>query len=140
MHMNKKVKGITMGVPVGLAIGVLISLIITLAGTALASYLLVKEKIGEGTIGFAAILILSIAAIIGALCAVSVVKRLRLQVCLMTGAGYYLSLLALTALFFGGRYQGMGISALIVLGGCALVAFIPTKSGQFFKKKKRAYR
>ena len=138
--MKLKRKGTTIGIPAGLGIGALISLLTTLAGAALVSYLVAAEKIGEGTIGVSAMIILAVAAAVGAWCAVCVVKRLRLQVCMMTGACYYLSLLALTALFFGGRYQGMGISALIVLGGCTLVALIPSKNGQFFKKGKRAYR
>ena len=36
--------------------------------------------------------------------------------CLAAGGGYYLCLLAITALFFGGQYQGVGVTALMVLG------------------------
>lgn len=140
MHMNQKLFGRALGIPAGVGLGALISLLITLVGAALVSYLIAAEKIGEGTIGFSALIILSVAAAIGAWCAVSVVKRLRLQVSMMSGGSYYLILLALTALFFGGQYEGMGVSALIILAGCALVALIPSKSGKIFRKKKRSYR
>ena len=140
MHKNKKVTGTVMGMPAGVGFGTLVSLIITLAGAALVSYLITTGKIGEETIGFSAMIILAVAATLGAWCAVNVVKRLRLQACMMTAVSYYLTLLALTALFFGGRYQGMGLSALIIIIGSGLIAFIPTKSGHIFKQRKRAYR
>lgn len=140
MHMNKKVTGRAFAIPVGLGIGALISLLVTLAGAAFLSYLITAELMGEGTIGFASMIIMGIATVVGALGAVGLVKRLRLQVCMMTGGCYYLLLLAMTALFFGGRYQGMGVSALVILAGCALVAFIPVKSGYSRKRSKMAYR
>ena len=138
--MNKKVSGTAIGIPAGLGLSTLISLVITLAGAALLAYMMTSEKIGEGAMGFSAMMIQAIASVAGAWCAVSVVKRLRLQMCMMAGACYYLTLLAMTALFFEGRYQGMGVSALIILAGCAIVAFIPVKNGSLFKKGKRAYR
>lgn len=140
MHMNQKLSGRAFGIPAGVGLGALISLLITLAGAALASYLIAAEKIGEGAMGFSVMIILIVAAIFGAWCAVSMVKRLRLQVSMMSGACYYLVLLALTALFFGGQYEGMGVCALIILAGSALVALIPSKSGKIFMKKKRSYR
>lgn len=140
MQIRKKVKGAAMTIPAGLGISLLVSMIITLAGAAAASHLIASEKIGEGSIGFAAMVILAIAAIMGAWCAISLVKRLRLQVCMMAGGCYYLTLLAMTALLFGGQYQGMGVTAIVILAGCAVVAFFPTKMGGNRKHKKRAYR
>ncbi len=140
MYARKKVTGTTMGIPGGLGLGIFVSLLITLAGAALTAWLIASEKIGEGSIGYAVIVILIVASAMGALVAVSLVKRMRLQVCMLTGVFYYLTLLAMTALMFGGQYQGMGVSALVILAGCTFIAFLPTKNNNLAIKRKKAYR
>lgn len=140
MYGKKKVTGTALGIPGGVGLGIVVSLLITLAGAALAAWLIASEKIGEGSIGYAAMVILALASASGALVAVLLTKRLRLQVCMLTGGCYFLTLLAMTALFFGGQYQGMGVSAVIILAMCALVAFLPAKNGRGSVKRKKAYR
>lgn len=140
MHHKFKIKGTATAIPVGLAIGALISMIITLAGSAATAHLLLKERVGENGIGYASIMILLLASIMGAWGAFSCIKKQRLQVCLMSSAVYYLLLIATTALFFGGQYQGMGVTAIVVLIGGAIVALFPTKGKTNFKIKKSAYR
>lgn len=140
MYAKRKVKGTAMGIPGGLGLGIVASLLITFAGAAVTAWLIASEKIGEGTAGYAVMVILALASATGSLVAVHLVKRLRLQVCMLTGGCYYLTLLALTALLFGGQYQGMGVSAVIVLGGCALIAFLPAKNSRMALKLKKTYR
>ncbi len=140
MYGKKKVTGTAMGIPGGLGLGILVCLLITLMGAALTAWLVTSERIGEGTTGYAAMVILALSSAVGSLVAVHFVKRLRLQVCMLTGGLYYLTLLAMTALLFGGQYQGMGISAIIILAGCAIVAFLPSKNGRVGLKRKKAYR
>lgn len=140
MRKNIKGMGTAVGVPVGLSIGVLTSIVITILGAAAIAGLAATERIGEGSIGHAAKIIPALAAALGAWSSVALVKRLRLQMCMMTGGSYYLILLAMTALFFGGQYQGMGMTALIVLAMCTFVAFIPGKNRQGRKRKNGVYR
>lgn len=140
MYAIKKVKGAALGVPVGLAIGVIVCLLVTLAGAALTAWLMTSETIGEDGLGYAVMMILVLASCIGALTAVCLTKRMRLQVSMLTGGVYYLALLAITALLFGGQYQGMGVSAIMILIGCALVAFLPVKNGRLRPGRKKAYR
>lgn len=140
MYRKNKTTGTAMSIPVGIAFALLVSMIMTLAGAALTALLVSSEKIGEGAIGYMVILILAITSVIGALIAVMSVKRLRLQVSMIFGGSYYLLLLAMTALLFGGQYQGMGITAMIVLTGSALIAFLPAKGFKIGKRKKMAYR
>ena len=128
------------GLPISAGIGALISLLVTLAGSAIISSLIITEKVGEGSIGFASVVIQLLAAIIGAWCAVIISKKQRLQVALLSGAGYYLMLLAATALFFGGQYTGLGITALIVFAGCGLVVLITGKNSSKKRWSQRAYR
>lgn len=140
MYRKKKTTGAAMGIAAGLAFALLASLAVTLAGSALTALLVSSEKIGEGAIGYAAMMILALASVLGAWVAVILVKRLRLQVAMLSGGCYYLMLLAMTALLFGGQYQGMGTTAIIVLAGSALIAFLPAKGSKTGKRKKMAYR
>ena len=133
MHINKKVTGKAMGIPAGLGIATLISILFTLVGSAAVSYMVSSEKLSVESIGFASMVILAVAAAIGALYASSAIKRMRLQVCLMAGGCFYLSLLAITALFFGGNYQGMLVTAIIILVSCAIIAVLPTSKGRKWK-------
>ena len=127
-------------IPISAGIGTLISLAVTLAGSAMVSSLILGEKMGEGSIVVGTVVIRLLAAIVGACCAVAISKQHRLQVALLAGAGYYLVLLATTALFFGGQYQGIGISALIVFAGCGLVILISGKKSGKRKWSNKAYR
>ena len=140
MRISKKMTGRASAIPVGLAIGALVSLVITIAGAATTAYLLSAEKIGQGSIGYAAMLIAVLAGAMGAWGAFSAIKRRRLQICMLSGVVYYSILLAMTALFFGGRYRGMGVTLLCILVGCGIVALFPAKSAGKFKAKKRGYR
>ena len=140
MRHNHKIKGTATGLPVGLAIGAMISLIITMAGAAVTAYLVLNERVGENGIGYAAIAVLFLAAVMGAWGAYSCIKKQRLQICLLSAGVYYLLLLAITALFFGGQYQGMGVTAFVVLIGTLIVAFFPGKGSAKMKFKKRNYR
>ena len=66
--------------------------------------------------------ILLTSAIIGSWIAMKKAKHKRIQISLLTGTGYYLSLLAVTALFFDGQYTAMGVTALLILGGSLAAA------------------
>ena len=140
MMMKRKFSGRALSIPAGLGIGLLIALVVTVAGAAITSWLIYAEKIGEGSSGYAAMLILALAAGTSALSAVYLIKKQRLQICMLTGVCYYLSLLGMTALLFGGQYQGMGMSAIVILSVCALIAFLPSKNNGVIGKKKKLYR
>lgn len=136
MKKKSKVTGTARGIPSGLGLATLISMIVTFAGAAAVSHLISTGKLSEDAIGYAVMVILAVSAAMGAWSAISLIKRLRLQVCLMAGGCYYLILLATTALFFGGQYQGMLIHAIIIAVVCVLIAIIPGKNGSTWKKKK----
>lgn len=137
MVLNRKVTGAATTIPSGIALGLLVSLAVTLLGAALTAYLVSAEKIGENGIGYSAMIILALGSAAGAWLSMSKIKRLRMQICLLTGICYYLLLLAMTALFFGGQYEGMGVTALAVLGGCGAVAILGARGE---KRGKARYR
>ena len=127
MVVNKKVTGKSKPIAAGLVIGSIISVILTLLGAAITANLVLSGKLKTENVGYSAIIILLLASFIGAwICAV-MVKRRWLLMCLGAGGIYYLSLLAITALFFGGQYQGLCVTALAVLGGSGAVGLLGIK-------------
>ena len=125
--MKMKTSGKSMGIPAGIAIGTLISLLVSMAGAAISAWLVSSEKIGEGGIGYAAC---------GAWFSASMIKRLRLQMCMLCGGCYLLCLLGMTALFFGGQYQSIGSVIVTILCGSGIVALAPMKKKEFQPKAK----
>lgn len=140
MVMNKKVTGKAMSIPVGLSIGLTVSLMLTLITAAIVANLILGEKIAESAIGYAAIVILLLASGVGAWLAAMLIKRRWMVVCLGAGGIYYLTLLGITALFFGGQYQGMGVTALVVLGGCGAVGLLGLRGESGSGKRRKKYR
>lgn len=137
-----KARNTASSLPVGVGIGLLVSLILTVLGAALTAYLVDKEIMAQSNVGYGCVISLLVSACCGAYVSVKRVKRLRMRVCIASGACYYLLLLGITALFFGGQYEGMGITALVVLGGCLAVAIAGMSGGKSRKSlfKKSAYR
>ena len=135
MTVNQKVTGKAVSIPAGIAIGCAASLLITVLGSVLVAKLISYEVLLDTAIGYGAMMIVLLASALGAAVSAAKTKRLRLQVCLMSGAAYYGMLLAITALFFGGQYQGMGVTALLVVGGTGMVILLGVR-----EKKPRKYR
>ena len=118
----------TMAGAVGL--GAAVSLTVTLIAAAIFAALISAETVPVGNMDYYGLVILLLAAIAGSAAASGRMQQKRLYLCLLTGAAYYLVLLAMTALFFGGQYQGMGATALVVLAGCAVVILLGLKGGK----------
>lgn len=126
----------------GIAGGAGISLVITLVGAVVGAFLLSGEVLGREEIGFAGTVITLIAAAAGSWFASGKIGKMKMQVCMLTGAVYYLALMAVTVLAFDGLYAGLGRGALAVFGGSAGVALlsIMNKKKPKFRIRKNAYR
>ncbi|MBE6934646.1 MAG: TIGR04086 family membrane protein [Ruminococcaceae bacterium] len=140
MRFQRKVSGKGMGIPSSLGLALVVSVAITLLGAMIIAALIASGKIGEGAMQYGVMGVLAISAASGAWVASAIAKRLRLQMCMIAGGCYYLVLLAMTALFFGGRYQGVILHAIIILIACGVIAFLPSKNGSKIRRRKKAYR
>lgn len=140
MVANRKVTGTASTMPVGLAIGLAVSLLVTVLGAALSAYFVLTEKIPEEGVGYCAGGILLLSSMLGAFVAEKRTKRKRLIVCVLLGGLYYAALTAATALFFGGQYQGMGVTALLVLAGSGCVGLLAAKKESGGKGVRKKYR
>lgn len=140
--MFKKSTGKGISIPAGIGLGILLCMLISFAGAAVVAYLLSTERMVVSGIGWGAIVIMAIASFVGAMLASKLVKVNRLPVSLGVGAGYILVLLGITALFFGGQYQGIGATIITVLlgsGGAGMLGF-KGKKPAIRRKKIPAYR
>jgi hypothetical protein len=139
MVINRKVSGKALSMPLGLGIGLAVCMVLTVSAAAICTNLILNEKIVEGAIGYCAIVTLLIASTAGAWLAAVLVKRRWMIVCLGVGCAYFLSLLAITALFFGGQYQAVAVTALIIFGGCGAVGLLGLKGNGEGRKRRKKY-
>ncbi len=140
--MGKKITGRAFAMPGGIAIGILAAVITTLLGAVLLTGMVAGERMTVETIGYAVMVITFFASLIGAVIAMITVKHRKMQVCLLTGAGYYLVLLASNAMFFGGQYDGAVLTGVIALGASAIAAIVGSREGKAGKRRRKipAYR
>lgn len=142
MVANRKVTGTASSIPAGLALGAAVSLAITLAGAWIFAYLIAGEILKESSIGYCAMAIILLASVVSAAVAVGRIKRRRVYICGLSGLIYFGILLSVTALFFGGQYQAVGITALLILAGSGAVALLGLRGEgtASHRKKKRPAR
>jgi len=127
MTLNRKVTGKASSIPAGLAVSAAVSMIITLLVVTIGAYLLSKEILPQEQIGYCSMTALLAGSVLGAVTAARKIKHQKFLVGIFSGIVYYLVLLALTALFFGGEYQGMGVTLLLVMGGSMIGAILANR-------------
>ena len=123
-----KMTGRAINLPAGTFLGAVLAFGWTILTSALLAWLVHKEVLKEENIGYGSMAILLSSALLGSMLAYSKVHRQKLWLCICVGIVYYLMLLSLTALFFGGQYTGMGVTGLLILGGCGTAALIETEA------------
>lgn len=139
MVVNQKVTGTASSMPGGLAMGGAVSLLVTLGGSGIFGYLISKEILPETATGYCAMTVIFLSAVLGAAMSASRIKRRRLFVCAVSGMIYYGLLLSMTALFFGGQYQGILVTGLLILGGCGTVVLLGMRQKKSPYGRKRKY-
>ncbi|MDO5545242.1 MAG: hypothetical protein Q4F81_05395 [Eubacteriales bacterium] len=121
MTRNHKVTGRALSMPAGFAIGTGISLGTMLLLSALLAKLISTERLEWDKIGYGIMVILLVTSALGAKFTCMMVKRRKLMSCMVAGLLYWLCLLMITALFFGGQYNGVGITGAVILCGSAVI-------------------
>ncbi len=140
--MVKRIKGKQLSLPIGIAIGIFISVTITIAGAMLLGGLIDAQKMPLESLDTTTAVIHLIAAFAGSWISYLVTKKMRLMVSAITAGGYLIVLCGMTALIFGGRYQGFGLGILMVFAGLLLSILLGMKGkkGSIRKHKIPAYR
>lgn len=120
MSRKTKLTGRAKSMGMGVLLGTLLGMGITIAGAMIGAAMISRGTIPEQGIGYCSAAIILISSILGPVYAAGLIKHRRVYVCAITSLIYYGALLAITALFFGGQYKGMGVTALLVAGGCGV--------------------
>ncbi len=136
MVTNQKPTGRASSMPAGLLIGAAGSLIITLIAAFILAKLLDAETLPWENVGYGVMILLLLSSMVGALLAYGKIKRQRMMVCMLSGVIYFGILMSITALFFGGQYDSVGVTALLILGGCGSVGLLGMREKRAGKRKK----
>lgn len=138
---GKQMNGKASSIPAGLGAGAGVSVVITLAGTAVLAKMLDAETIQWESIGYGILIMIMLSAMLGSLTAIRKVKRQFALVSLMSGFVYWGILLSITALFFGGQYEAVGVTLLLVAAGsgCAFLLTLQGGRGGSTKHRRRQH-
>lgn len=119
-------------VPIGLGLGIGVGWAVSLVIAAVMTVAVDSERLSASSMSFAAVATLVIATFASARIGAEKMGIGRIPACLAAGGGYFMSLLCINVLFFGGKFQGLGAAALTVAGTAALAGLIGTP-----RRKKR---
>ena len=122
MRKHQRVTGRAASVPGGMAAGGVTSLMSTVTLAAVLAKLVSVGILDQEKIGYGIMVLLMTASFLGATVAQWRIQRRRSLMCMISGGIYFLMLLSITALFFGGQYTGIGATALMVLAGTGIAA------------------
>ena len=112
-----KQTGRAMSMPSGILIGTITALLTGIIGICITAKLIDLEIIPYQQIGYGVLITLIISSWIGSKSSIKQVKRQKNIVALLTGMCYYGLLLFIVAIFFGGQYNGVGETGLLILCG-----------------------
>ena len=112
---------------------------ITILVSIFLAQLLDRQQLNWEQAGYWIMAMLFVAAFAGGKVGIAAIKRQRLAVSAMCGLLYWGLLLCMTALFFGGNYNAVLETALIIIAGsgCAAMVSLPRKKGRGRKIRKR---
>lgn len=100
--------------------GTIAGILILVGSTALLSTLVLNGVIPEAKISYCNLGIIILAAFFAAVIACKNTAEKRSIICMITGAVIFCVLLLTTALFYGGQYNGVGETGLLILCGSIL--------------------
>ncbi len=139
MGVKRSGRALSMGAAAG--IGVFAGVCATVLGAVLMAYLMGKGHIAADALGIWSFAVQLAAAAAGAWIASALYKDKRLILCGIIAGAMYLLYLAMTAMFFGGQYEGLlvGLAAVLLGSGSAMLPIL-TGKGHKRKHKIPAYR
>ena len=103
-------------------LGVVMSIFVTMIATVAVSAMIHREVLPETAVVYGVVVILLASSYVGAKTGCRKAKNKRLMVSTLSGLCYLLVLMTITAVLFEGKYNGIGVTGLIVLCGAAIAA------------------
>lgn len=127
MATTKKPTGRAASVQAGLCIGNAASLMFTITGAALLAEMISREIVRWESVGYWVMGILLVASFMGAWIAIKQIKRRKILISQFSALLFFVMLMAITALFFGGQYDAVAVTALLVWGGSSTAGLLGIK-------------
>ena len=135
--MRVKASGRATSMPKGFLWGAITSITATMAMASILAWLIESNIIKHDYLGYGVMIILSTSAYFGAMVSHRKIKRQKLFVTFVSGGIYFIQLLILTALFFGGKYRAVYETALMIACGSFLYGILNFSNAG--KRKKQWY-
>lgn len=137
--VNLKQTGRAMSMPKGILAGTLIAVITGIIGICITAKLIDMEIIPYHQIGYGVLITLIVSSWIGSVTSIKKIKRQKNIAALLTGICYYGMLIIMVAVFFGGKYNGVGETGLLILCGSVLPVFFDFTGKKRGKKISKKY-
>ena len=119
-HSGKNRPAASSTITVALGKGAVWSVGITIAGAAIMAVLIVREMLREIAIGYTAMVVLLLASWFGSKIAVRTFGKKLALTALTSGVIYFLILAGLNAVLYKGGYEGVGVTAVMILAGVGI--------------------
>jgi len=123
----KNEQKLNMGAGIAVAIGVMVSFAVMLAGAAISAAMILSSRIPVSAEAYCTMAVLLLSSFSGVAVACRNIGKRRLIIGTLIAAVYYILLLGITAIWFEGRYQGVGVTGLVILCGGIVGTFLGTK-------------
>ncbi len=140
MAVALKSSGKAASIPGGLASSSAVSLTITILGALLFGKMIDIGKLQWENIGYGIMVLLLAASFLGAWVACARIKRQRMMICALSALLYLGILLSITALFFGGQYEAVGVTSALVFAGSGSAGLLGMREKRGGKRRKTKYR
>ena len=120
----KTKQGRALSVPMGLGMSLILTATLTITATGIIAHLINHEMIKWAQVGFWIMTILFTTSFMGGKVAIHAIKTQRFLVSFMSGALYWMFLLCITALLFGGNYGSIWETGALIIAGSITAALI----------------
>ena len=140
MTIRKPKNGRATSTAQGLMTGLAVNMVVTLIAAAILAKMIETEILAWQNVGYAIIPTLVFASFTGAYTACQRIKRQNLGISFLSGLLYWIALIAATALFYGGKYEAVVVTASLILAGCFIAFFcITPKTTRRRSRKNKVY-
>ena len=137
MVSNQRPTGRATSMPKGLLFGALGGVSVTIITTGVLAKLIDMETVSWEQVGYGVMVILLLSSASGAVISSHRIKHRILLVCTLSGAIYFVILMSVTALFFGGQYEAVGVTCALIASGSIGVGLLAVGRGDGRSNQKR---
>jgi len=131
LNASMKSNGRMLPMPKGLAIGLIYAAIWTAVNVAVVAYLFAEEILVFESIGYFIVFILMSSSYLCSKVSYAKTGRKQMLVCICAATGYLLTLIMINVLFFGCKFEAVGVTLMCVFGGSALSLLGRRRDGGF---------